>query len=41
MYRDGYFPYFLIDKVKELVQKVVSFFGNRREGFRGDTESIG
>ena len=25
MYRDGYFPDFLVDKVKELVENVITF----------------
>ena len=25
MYQDGYFPDFLVDKVKELVQRVIGF----------------
>lgn len=25
MYRDGYFPDFLVDKIKELVQNIISF----------------
>ena len=36
MYRDGYFPDFLVDKVKELIQTVIGFL----ETGERDTEKV-
>lgn len=34
MYRDGYFPDFLVDKIKELVQNVISVLENGESNFK-------